>query len=395
MERKRKQMSVLGRRDNTYSSQFRKEDTDGDPVGQQDPVLTISADDRARLKYPQWAPVWDRRQELKFENPKPFIHVDRALFGDPTFESLLSVTGVEHERLSPKLGSVVKGLQLSELTATQKDDLALLVEQRGVVAFRGQDFKSQSFEFIKKWATHFGPLHVHPTSGSPLGQSVFHTTFRRGGASEQKNMMSDRLNALIWHSDVSYERQPPGITIFTMLQTGVGGDTQFIDTIEAYERLSPLMQELIQRLKVFTTSKDLTSVSASKGDVVRKESVDSVHPLVRYHPVLRRKCLFINKSFSRKIVGLKMEESDSLLMFLLHHIESCLDAHVRVRWDEETVVIWDNRRLVHTATFDWDSNDIRHAFRVTTQAERPVATEAEYHRWTPKLEQEPFAVYKE
>lgn len=157
MERKRKQMSVLGRRDNTYSSQFRKEDTDGDPVGQQDPVLTISADDRARLKYPQWAPVWDRRQELKFENPKPFIHVDRALFGDPTFESLLSVTGVEHERLSPKLGSVVKGLQLSELTATQKDDLALLVEQRGVVAIEAKTSRARALNSSRNELPTLGP----------------------------------------------------------------------------------------------------------------------------------------------------------------------------------------------------------------------------------------------
>lgn len=44
-----------------------------------------------------------------------------------------------------------------------------------------------------------------------------------------------------------------------------------------------------------------------------------------------------------------MEQSDYLLMSLLHHIESCMDTHVRVRWD--------NHRLVYTATFDWDSGD--------------------------------------
>ena len=85
---------------------------------------------------------------------------------------------------------------------------------------------------------------------------------------------------------------------------------------------------------------------------------------------------------------MKIEESDNLLLFLINHIEKCLDAHVRMNWDEDTVVVWDNRRVLHTATFDWDTDDIRHAFRVTTIAERPVSSEEEYESWTPELEKE-------
>ncbi|KAG7800156.1 hypothetical protein KL929_001072 [Ogataea haglerorum] len=351
-------------------------------------VYSISDENYKRLKYPDWTPTWDPKHQMAFTNPKPFRHTDRAYFGDPTFQSLLSGENVQTRKLSPKLGTEVTGVQLSALTARQKDDLALLVEQRGVVVFRDQDFKDQSFDFIKDWGRHFGPLHVHPTSGAPLGQPEFHITFRRGSKDEARKTFANKLNNITWHSDVTYETQPPGITLFGMLQTDVGGDTQFLDTIEAYERLSPTMKKLLDGLKVLHTSKDQASNARQQGGIERKTPIDSIHPLVRYHPVLKKKCLFVNRNFSRRILGLKLEESQALLEFLFRHLETCLDAHIRAQWDERTITIWDNRRLLHTATLDWDSDNLRHAFRLTTIAERPVGSEEEFNEWTEELEEE-------
>lgn len=352
-------------------------------------ILTVSQNDQKQLKHPDWAPTWDPKDDHAFENPKPFKHVDRGFFGDPTFESLRSVEGVSFRNVSPKLGLEVDGIQLSSLSDKQKDDLALLVEQRGVVAFKNQDFKHQSFEDIKKWGSYFGPLHVHPTSGAPLNQPEFHLTFRRGSKEEYNQFFDDRLNNVGWHTDVSYENQPPGITLFAMLQTGEsGGDTQFLDTIEIYDRLSQLLKDKLDGLEVIHTSKDQATAARQEGGIERKVPIDSIHPLVRYHPVLKKKSLFAHRGFARRILGLKVEESDNLLLFLFKHINSCLDAHVRLSWDENTVVIWDNRRVLHTRTLDWDSEDIRHAFRLTTLAERPVGSEPEYESWTPELEEE-------
>lgn len=352
-------------------------------------ILTISKDNLKRLDHPEWAPTWDPKDDHAFENHPPFKHIDRGLFADPTFKSLLEDKNVKFREVSPKLGLEVDGIQLSKLNDKQKNDLALLVEQRGVIAFRNQDFKHQNFEDIKKWGSYFGPLHVHPTSGAPLNQPEFHLTYRRGDKEEYKKYFADKLHNIAWHSDVTYENQPPGITLFAMLQTGPsGGDTQFLDMFEAYDRLSPLMKDKLDGLKVLHTSRDQAYQATKTGGIERKDASDSIHPLVRYHPVLKRKCLFINKSFSRKILGMKTEESDNLLLFLLNHIESCLDAHVRMNWDANTVVVWDNRRVLHTATNDWDSEDIRHAFRVTSIGERPIANEEEYQNWTPEKETE-------
>ncbi|QPG74616.1 hypothetical protein FOA43_001948 [Brettanomyces nanus] len=376
-------MSIATRAYFDESIHFSKEE---DSV--KDGIRTVSATNYKKLKYPRWAPTWDSKQELAFHNPKPFAHTDRGYFGDPSFDSLFKETGAKAKKLTPKLGTEVTGIQLSKLTDRQKDDLALLVEQRGVVAFRSQDFKNLSFDELKKWGRYFGPLHVHPTSGAPLGESEFHLTFRRGDKLEQKRLLSKRLNNISFHSDVSYETQPPGITLLTMLQTDAGGDTQFVDMIEAYDRLSPTLKKFIDKLQVSHTSKDQAWNSKKEGGITRKPSIDSIHPLVRYHPVLKKKALFINSSFSTKILGLKDEESDFLLSFLINHTESCLDAHIRPSWDENTVVVWDNRRLIHTATLDWDSDSIRHSFRLTPLAERPVGSEEEFQAWTPEKEEE-------
>lgn len=378
-------MSTLTRSYKDGSIHFRN-DTDNKT---EDGILTIPKEDLKRLKHPEWAPTWDPKDDHKFENPKPFKVIDRGFAGDPSFESFKHIDSIHFKHISPKLGLEVDGIQLSALNDQQKNDLALLVEKHGVIAFRNQDFKNQSFEAIKEWGKYFGPLHVHPTSGSPLNHPEFHMTFRRGSKEEYGTVLEDQLNSIGWHSDTTYENQTPGLTLFSMLQMGEsGGDTQFIDMVEVYDRLSPLFKDLIGDLKAVHTSKEQANAAKSEGGIERKAAIDSIHPVVRYHPVLNRKSLFVNRAFTRKILGLKTEESDNLLLFLFNHTASCLDAHVRLQWDENTVVIWDNRRLLHSRTLDWDSEDIRHAFRVTTIAERPIGSKEEYESWTPAKEEE-------
>ncbi|GME88177.1 unnamed protein product [Ambrosiozyma monospora] len=329
-------------------------------------LQTVSLETYKKLKYPQWAPTWDRKDQGAFHHLKPFKHIDRGLFGDSEFKNLLADKSVKTKPISPKLGTEIEGIQLSKLTDKQKDDLALLAAERGVVVFRGQDFKDLPFDDITSWGKYFGPLHVHPTTGTPAGQPYFHIIIRRAKADEQQTHLAERLNTVGWHSDVTYEPQSPGITLLTMLQTSVGGDTQFIDLITAYERLSPQFQKLIENLKVVHSSVCQADRSRANDGVQRKTDIESIHPLVRYHPVLKKKYLFLNKGFATRILGFKHEESEFLLNFLKNHIETLLDAHIRANWDEQTVVVWDNRRVVHTATHDWDNDNLRHGFRLTT-----------------------------
>lgn len=47
-----------------------------------------------------------------------------------------------------------------------------------------------------------------------------------------------------------------------------------------------------------------------------------------------------------------------------------------MKWDDQTVSLWDNRVTAHTAISDYDVHNeeegLRHGFRITTLGERPV-----------------------
>lgn len=337
-----------------------------------DGVLTVNKFNREHATYPDFLPTWDPNQ--KFPPLKFFKHEDPGLRADPKFPNLFPADGGHKvKRVTPKLGSEITGVQLSQLDDAGKDELALLVAQRGVVIFRDQDFASHGPAFATKFGEHFGRLHIHPTSGAPRNHPELHITYRRADPSEFDRVFSERTNAISWHSDVSYELQPPGTTFFSVLEgPDSGGDTIFADTVEAYKRLSPAFQKRLEGLHVLHTSGDQASDSRAHGGIERRKPVSNVHPLIRTHPVTKEKIIFLNKPFSRRIVELKQEESDYLLGFLYNHIESSLDLQLRANWEPKSVVVWDNRRVVHSAIIDWEEPVSRHAFRITPQAERPV-----------------------
>lgn len=109
------------------------------------------------------------------------------------------------------------------------------------------------------------------------------------------------------------------------------------------------------------------SRSGKRGGIVRREPVENVHPLIRRHPVTGEEALYVNRQFTRRIVGLKREESgalypcmsysydvlisppilENILKFLVDHIDKGGDVQARVKWAPNTVVLWDNRVTAH------------------------------------------------
>lgn len=87
------------------------------------------------------------------------------------------------------------------------------------------------------------------------------------------------------------------------------------------------------------------------GGLVRKDAVDTVHPLVRVHPVTGEKCLFINGEFITRIEGLKEPETRWLRDFLMQHIVGGHDFQARVRWQPRTIVMFDNRSTLRMYLF--------------------------------------------
>ncbi|KKY24129.1 putative alpha-ketoglutarate-dependent taurine dioxygenase [Phaeomoniella chlamydospora] len=326
---------------------------------------------------------------LRYPPLQPFEHIEHGKGADPTFKDLLK-EGSKLVDLTANIGAEVTGVQLHELSDAGKDQLALLVAQKKVVAFRDQEWANLPIKELLDFGGYFGRHHIHPTSGAPKGYPEVHIVHRAAEDTSAADLFTNRTTSVAWHSgtphasykqianhspnspDVTYEQQPPGTTFLYALDIPEsGGDTLFVNQAAAYRRLSPAFRERLQGLKAVHTGVDQANGAKSRGGIVRREPVTSIHPVVRTHPATGEKALFVNPQFTRYIVGFKKEESDYLLKFLYDHIAYSADLQARVKWAPKTVVLWDNRVTAHSALLDWEDGQRRHIARITPQAERP------------------------
>lgn len=86
--------------------------------------------------------------------------------------------GYSIDDLSPKFGSEVRGIQLSQFSKAEKDDLAKFVDEGGIIISRDQDFRELPIDQALEWTSHFGKKHIQPTSGAPKGFPSVHLVFR-------------------------------------------------------------------------------------------------------------------------------------------------------------------------------------------------------------------------
>ncbi|KAL0954379.1 hypothetical protein HGRIS_003364 [Hohenbuehelia grisea] len=302
---------------------------------------------------------------------------ERGLSADKAKSALFgAATKVKH--LTPAIGTELSGVDLRQLTDGQKDELALLVGERGVVFFRDQELDIHGQLGL---AQHFGPLHKHATTPIPKnGLEEVHVVYNDSSRRPDPAAFS---KIELWHSDVSYELQPPSTTSLKVI-TGpeYGGDTLWSSGYALYSSLSPGFQNYLEGLTAVHSAVAQADGSRAAGLPVRREPVETVHPVVRVHPATGWKSVYVNPGFTRRIVGVPKAESDAILTFLFHQISDNPDFQVRFHWEPNSIAIWDNRIVTHSATFDfWPAT--RHALRATPHGEKPQSV-ADYEKTTGK-----------
>ncbi|KAF8552051.1 TauD-domain-containing protein [Imleria badia] len=304
---------------------------------------------------------------------------DRGHSADPEKKALFSAAKkVQH--LTPAIGTELTGIDLRQLTPAQKDELALLVAERGVVFFRDQELNIHEQLDL---ARHFGPLHKHATTPVPkeLGLEEVHVVYNDAARRPDSTAFS---KFELWHSDVTYEIQPPSTTSLKVI-TGpeYGGDTLWSSGYALYSSLSPGLQTYLEGLTALHSAVAQAEGSRAAGLHVRREPIETIHPVVRVHPVTGWKSIYVNPGFTRRIVGVPKAESDTILNFLFQQISSNVDFQVRFHWEPNSIAFWDNRIVTHSATFDfWPHR--RHALRATPHGERPESV-VDYEARTGKV----------
>ncbi|KIW63686.1 hypothetical protein PV04_08669 [Phialophora macrospora] len=304
---------------------------------------------------------WKALEETPYE--------DKGLLGDPRFRNLLDAADEVFDYV-PKIGTEIIGIRLSRLTDAQKNDLARLVATRGVVFFRNQD--DFDIEEQRELGRSFGTLHRHATTSMPQKEGLddVHVIYTTDQSLDQRALFTP---SYLWHSDVTYETQPPSYTSLKVLTgppRGGGGNTLWCSQYAIYDVLSGPMQQYLESLTALHSADEQAAGSRATGRPVRREPVTTEHPLVRVNPVTGWKSVFFNPGFVTKIVGVPKAESDAIIRYLNELITTTQEAHVRFQWGKHDVAIWDNRCTNHTATYGFLPHK-RHAVRVTVAAEQP------------------------
>ncbi|KAH7921681.1 taurine catabolism dioxygenase [Leucogyrophana mollusca] len=278
-------------------------------------------------------------------------------------------------------------VQLSALLASPDKlaSLATLVSHRGVVFFAAQDIQiAQQLELAQRLGEAAGKpetskLHRHPISESigELGAEV--SVISSMGGISRAGLQEGRRAANGWHADITFEHVPSDYAILKMhTLPKVGGDTLWASGYEAYDRLSPAYQKFLEGLTAIHNADFFIEMSKRLGMRIQDprgspentgSDLTAVHPVIRTHPVTGFKALFVNKSFTKRIVELTADESDHVLEYLFRHISENHDLQVRYRWEKNDVAIWDNRATFHTATNDYTDN--REGNRAVSIGERP------------------------
>lgn len=294
------------------------------------------------------------------------IGKDKALLADPDtdFSNLFrNATLVKH--LGPRIGTEIVGIKLNNLDEIQKNELALLTARRHVVIFRDQD--DFTIDEQIDLLSYFGPLHKHPTASYPNinGKDYEEVVVIRSGFEFKPGDPK-------WHSDATFEIQPPAYTALKIIEApSVGSDTHWASGYALYDTLSESLREYLEAHTAIHSDIDLSKSAASFGGYARRPPVYTEHPLVITHPVTGYKSIFVNSNFTKSIVGVPKGESDAILNYLYHLINTVQEHKVRVKWENNTVALWDNRGTFHTGTSDY-APQFRIGTRVTAIGDSPV-----------------------
>ncbi|WP_327228922.1 TauD/TfdA family dioxygenase [Streptomyces platensis] len=259
------------------------------------------------------------------------------------------------------IGAEIRGLDLSRpLSAELRTELNRALLEWKVLFFRGQRLSSPAQrEFARNW----GELETNPLLAPGDSKDVVRFDKAAGGVPTFEN---------VWHTDVTF-RERPAMGAVLQLRTvpPAGGDTMWADMAAAYDNLPPEIRARINEARAVHDYLPGFARFYSPAQLApfQEEFPPVVHPVVRRHPETGRRMLFVNASFTTRIVGLGRAASDRLLRLLFQQAQ-VPEYQVRWRWQPGDLAFWDNRATQHYAVNDYGPHR-RVAERVAIAGDRP------------------------
>ncbi|QDQ99509.1 taurine dioxygenase (plasmid) [Tomitella fengzijianii] len=248
---------------------------------------------------------------------------------------------------APTIGAEISGIRLSgNLSDAVMSELRRALLEWKVLFFRGQNIsRAEHRAFAEKW----GALEQHP----------FYKYTQPGQTDVDVATLAKDATAVgaenIWHNDVTWHEHPSFAAILRAVEIPeVGGDTLWADTGAAYDLLP---DDIKQRIDGLEAEHDWirsfgSGMPADAIELLRPQFPPVRHPVVRVIPEIGRRVLFVNVAFTQRIVGMPEDESNELLRLLYRHVMRP-ELQVRLRWQPDTIAMWDNRACQHYASSDY------------------------------------------
>ena len=263
--------------------------------------------------------------------------------------STASATGLEVVRLGGNIGAEIRGLDLRKpLSQEEFAALHTAFVAHEVLVLREQDI---TLEEQMAFGRRFGELSIHPF-GPNLDDK--REVIVLDYSADNPPALTDQ-----WHSDETFRIAPPAATILrSKVVPAYGGDTLFASMTAAYNGLSERMKQYIHGLEAVHDFKPwrplFTSSEAHQARLreIEREFPNPSHPVVRVHPITGRRLINVNAQFTTHIKGLKEEESQMILQYLYSRAQ-IPEIQLRVKWQPNMVVMWDNRATQHYAPHDY------------------------------------------
>ena len=269
-------------------------------------------------------------------------------------------------------GAIVRGVDLCHpLSADQAAQIRQAWLAHQVLAFPGQPM---SVEDLERFATSIGPFSPDPYFQSIPGHP--HVAQVKREADETSSIFADN-----WHSDWSFLPSPPAATLlYGDVIPPVGGDTLFANQYDAWDALPDAMKARLQDMQGVHSARRGYSRQGRYGeqDAGRSMAIkfdDSalatqLQPVARRHPETGRTALYVSPGYTIGIDGLPDDEAGPLLSELFTHQAQPEFVYAH-RWQQGTLLMWDNRCLVHAATGGYQGH--RRLLHRITVGERQAA----------------------
>ena len=288
--------------------------------------------------------------------------------------SVITETKLEFTKLGSRIGAEIRGLDLSaELSEGTTAQIREALNEHKALVFREANVLDDEAQV--RFASRFGPLtNAHPTVASVDGKPAVLPVDSENGSANN------------WHTDVTFVVNPPqASTLRSITLPAYGGETLIASSAGAYQDLPEELRNFADTLwAIHTNDYDYSvpkNLEHANAEERRKEFTrihfETAHPVVRVHPLTGERGLFIGGFAQRlRIVGLSNTESKDILRLLQAYITRPENV-VRVNWEPNQLVLFDNRITQHYAPDNYDGQP-RKLNRVTVAGDIPVGVDGRH-----------------